>query len=335
MSAFADLLTRWCPAPTGPTLLLNIDEPDVTGALDLGKEAPALQCHFRRELHLAFEQAELTTPWFFPDVPETPFQQVYWGWPKAREEAVMLLRWLATVMAADGQLWLIGPNKGGIKSAPKLLAQLGWTVSKAGSARHCVLLKAMPPTDPTPFELEAHWRTVPLPEGGAWLWSLPGVFSHGRIDKGSQQLLPWLRDLPSPVLDFGCGAGLLSLALATNQSNTTFTGIDHHWLAILSAQRTAHANNLDFCAQWADGLSTVAGQYATLITNPPFHTGLAVNYEITRAMIADSQRLLKPGGQLLAVVNDHLPYAEWLKQGFSDAICLQHERGFKIWQATH
>ena len=333
MSAFADLLTRWGPKPSGPTLLLNTDDPDVAGALACSRQAQAFQCHFRHESHQAYEREGETVPCFFPEIPTTPYQHVFWGWPKAKEEAGMLLHWLSCVMASDGQLWLLGPNKGGIKSAPKMLTQQGWRVSKVGSARHCVLLKATPPSTVEPFALEAYWRKVPLPGSDAVLWSLPGVFSHGRIDKGSQQLLPWLRDLPSPVLDFGCGAGLLSLALAQNQASTAFTGIDHHWLAILSARQTAKTNGLDFSAHWTDGLTDVTGQYAGLITNPPFHTGLSINYEITRSMIAGSERLLTPGAQWLAVVNDHLPYAEWLKQSFADITCLQHERGFKIWRA--
>ncbi len=51
---------------------------------------------------------------------------------------------------------------------------------------------------------------VPLAEGPLEVVSLPGVFSHGRLDRGTELLLEHLDKLPSGhLLDFGCGAGVL------------------------------------------------------------------------------------------------------------------------------
>jgi 16S rRNA (guanine1207-N2)-methyltransferase len=54
---------------------------------------------------------------------------------------------------------------------------------------------------------------VPLAEGPLKV-SLPGVFSHGRLDRGTELLLEHLDKLPSGhLLDFGCGAGVLGAAV--------------------------------------------------------------------------------------------------------------------------
>ena len=56
---------------------------------------------------------------------------------------------------------------------------------------------------------------VPLADGPLKVVSLPGVFSHGRLDRGTALLLEHLDKLPSGhLLDFGCGAGVLGAALA-------------------------------------------------------------------------------------------------------------------------
>lgn len=269
----------------------------------------------------------------FPEAELSAVSRVIWSWPKAKAEADMLLAWLAAGLSADAELWLLGPNKSGIKSAPRFLEQRGWTVRKVGSARHCLLLRASPPAQPAPFDLNRYWARVEVPEAAdRELWSLPGVFSHSRIDKGSRCLLPFLRDLPGPALDFGSGAGLLALTAAAHQPTLAMTGVDHDWLAVLSSRRTAEQSGMTLEVHWMDGLTALQGQWAALVTNPPFHTGLATDYEITRRMLADSRRLLQPGGLWLGVVNDHLPYQDWLNEHLQQVTCLHHGGGFRVWQ---
>lgn len=328
MSAFADLLARWGTAAPAGSLLLNTDDTDILTAL--GNDQGLSHCHFRRESDLQHSALGLV-PCHFPEGPETPVPAVYWVWPKARQEAVMMLDWLASQIEPGGQLWLMGHNKGGIRSAPKTLTAQGWRVQKVGSARHCLLLRATPPASPSPFNLDTYWQSCPVPDAGT-LWSLPGVFSHGRIDRGSQHLLPFLaRDMDSPVLDFGCGAGLLSLAASQHHPAHRFVGIDNHHLAILSARRTADENQLTLETHWSDGLPQRSTPCGSLITNPPFHAGLETRYDITHQLLRDGHRVLKPGARWLGVVNDHLPYGDWLKQYLRQVECLYQGDGFRVW----
>ena len=331
MSDFSDVIERWAQPGRGPLCLLNIDDTDTAVWASQRSSGASLHCHFRFESHQEVNRLGLQAL-SFPEQPEQAFSEVYWAWPKARAEADMLLDWLPHIMAPDGQLWLIGHNRSGIRSAPKTLAAKGWTVRKMGSARHCVLLRATPPVPAELFSLAPYWANTTLP-GGGQVWSLPGVFAHGRLDKGSLQLLPWLRDLPSPLLDFGCGAGLLALQAAHDNTGLAITGVDNHWLAILSSQRTAEENGLDFTPYWSDGIGDLTGRFASLVTNPPFHAGQATNYDITHELLQSCSRVLQPGAPFLAVVNDHLPYADWLKQYLKEPQCVAHANGFRVWSA--
>ncbi|MEX1057280.1 MAG: methyltransferase [Natronospirillum sp.] len=335
MSDFSDVMQRWAQPSVGAHCLLNTDDDDLTvWALAQSNERSVWQCHFRFESHQSCAQQGLSTL-TFPALPEERFSAVYWTWPKARAEANMLLDWLPHLLTPTGQVWLIGHNRSGIRSAPKALQALGWTVRKMGSARHCILLCATPPDRCAPFNLDAYWQTATVPDVDGQIWSLPGVFAHGRIDKGSLHLLPWLKDLPSPLVDFGCGAGLLSLVAHHRNSGVNITGVDNNWLAILSSQQTAQRNNLNLTTVWADGLTRLAGRFAGLITNPPFHAGLNTNYDTTHDLLRDSRRLMQPNGLFLAVVNDHLPYAAWLEQYLKTPHCVSHAYGFSVWLARY
>jgi 16S rRNA (guanine1207-N2)-methyltransferase len=68
---------------------------------------------------------------------------------------------------------------------------------------------------------------LPLAEGPLKVISLPGVFSHGRLDRGSALLLEHLDKLPSGhLLDFGCGAGVLGAAVKRRYPHNQVTLLD-------------------------------------------------------------------------------------------------------------
>nr|WP_269452185.1 methyltransferase [Tessaracoccus coleopterorum] len=49
-----------------------------------------------------------------------------------------------------------------------------------------------------------------------------------------------------------------------------------------------------------------------IVTNPPFHQGVAKDSSDTIAMFDEATRVLRPGGQLWCVFNSHLPYRKEL-----------------------
>ncbi|MFC3853707.1 methyltransferase [Salinispirillum marinum] len=333
MSPYSEVLLRWFqPHTAAQCLLLNLPDSAVAEAC-MQRHHKVQHAHFARAQHLA--HAALNLPELMFPQTTSALTDVYWVWPKAKDEALMLLAWLAPQLADDGQLWIVGHNKGGIKSAPKLLTEQGWQVQKVGSAKHCALLRVRKATTTAveDFDVSRFWKTTSIPDTALSLWTLPGVFCHGKIDQGSRIFLPHLADLSGPVLDFGCGGGLLAAVAQTHKPALEVVATDHHWLAVLSAQRTASENGLIYKVVWSDVLDEVEGRFRTLITNPPFHTGIATDYDITHQLIAGSKDVLLPRARWLAVVNAHLPYEPWLKQHLNNPKRIEHKNGFDVWEA--
>ena len=68
--------------------------------------------------------------------------------------------------------------------------------------------------------------------------------------------------------------------------------------------------------------------------NPPFHTGKETTSSLGQAFIDKAAKILKPGGDLYLVANNHLPYEFQLKHLFSSFELVKQENGFKVIHAT-
>ena len=67
----------------------------------------------------------------------------------------------------------------------------------------------------------------------------------------------------------------------------------------------------------SDVLSAVAGERYTLIaTNPPFHTGRSVDFQVAQAFIQQSWNALEVGGRLLLVANRFIRYERLIEDKF-------------------
>ncbi|TVP87278.1 MAG: methyltransferase domain-containing protein, partial [Pseudomonadaceae bacterium] len=192
--------------------------------------------------------------------------------PKAIERADYALAQMAPLLDAGVPLYLVGEKNGGVKRAEKLLQPYANAVRKLDSARHCQFWQADMDGLAAPFAL-ADWvqhYSIDLADQSMELISLPGVFSHGRLDEGSALLLEEPATLPAgKVLDFGCGSGVLSIALARRNPQCQFELVDVDALAIHCAQQSLILNEVAAEVTPSDGLSDVHGRYAAVISNPP------------------------------------------------------------------
>ncbi|MCH8544508.1 MAG: class I SAM-dependent methyltransferase [Alcanivorax sp.] len=257
--------------------------------------------------------------------------------PKARERLDMLLATLAGGLSAPMECWLVGPGKGGIRGALKQFARFigaeaeGAEPEPMDSARHCKLYRGqLQPAAPTPLtDFVRRW-----PLGDLTLCSLPGVFSHGRLDDGTDLLLEELKErLPAgPVLDIGCGAGVLTASLAAR--GLTVTAVDVSATAVAATRMTLAENGLQAEVHHSNLYQAVPGRFRTLCTNPPFHEGLTHTTDISRRLIGEAPRHLLPGGQLLLVANQGLPYGDWLREHFTQVAVVRENRRFKVWRAS-
>ncbi|MFK0571704.1 methyltransferase [Endozoicomonas sp.] len=251
--------------------------------------------------------------------------------------------WLQMVLSflPDGvPVWLVGENDEGIKSWKKRLKNSFASVQSVDNARHCVLLEASEPLKKTEgFTLEQWFKAFAVsgPELSMEITSLPGVFSHGRLDRGTQVLLETLNSIPSgKVLDFGCGAGVISAYINAMPGDHDFTLVDCDALALTSSERTMEQLEVkSFTVLPIDGLSEVSGQFDLIISNPPFHQGVKTHYEVTEQFLVQSRQMLRPGGELRIVANRFLRYPPIIQQAFGHCETLLNKEGFSVYRALN
>lgn len=257
--------------------------------------------------------------------------------PKAIERAEFALAQMAPLLRAGCPLYLVGEKKGGITRAEKLLAAHGVAIEKLDSARHCQLWRCVVQGEAAPFRLEDWQRSISLtfPDQTVELVSLPGVFSHGRLDEGSQLLLEEMASLPAgKVLDFGCGAGVLATVLARRNPDSRFELVDIDAMALYCAEQTLQANGVEAQVYPSDGLSDVHGRFAAVVSNPPFHTGIRHDTSIAEEFFNEVTRNLLPGGELRIVANGFLKYPPLIEEHIGPCRVLRENNRFKVYSAV-
>lgn len=264
--------------------------------------------------------------------------------PKAKQHLDMLIQHMHGLLAMGGQLLVVGENKAGIKSVSKLLEKVGAVVNKIDSAKHCGLICVTKDIEPTlPFDIQKFGVIRQYDINGIELkvFSLPGVFGHKQFDPGTQLLLQQyapksdrLLNLKGQILDFACGTGIIGTYILKANAKTKLTMSDVSALATYCTKQTLKLNDVEAKVIDSDGMNEVEGTFDAVLSNPPFHTGIHTNYDITQSFISDAHKQTRPRGSLCIVANRFLPYAEVLsKQYFKSRTLLQTNK-FSIYDAA-
>jgi len=330
MDPRSEVLLRQADLFQGQLLLAGLPADDLLGKLP---QAQGWCWHAGDQAALAARFAGRTA--FGVTAPEQAFDAAVLFLPKSRDLANYLLNALASRLAGK-PLFLVGEKRGGIEGAAKQLHAFG-KPRKLDSARHCQLWQVTVQTPPAAVELEslAQRYELPLAEGPLTIVSLPGVFSHGRLDRGSALLLDHLDGLPGGhVLDFGCGAGVLGASIKRRYPQTQVTLLDVDAFAAASSRLTLQANGLQGDVITGDGIDAAPGYLDAIISNPPFHTGVHTDYSASETMLRKSAEHLKKGGELRLVANSFLRYQPLIEAQFGTCNTRAEGQGFKIYQAT-
>lgn len=255
---------------------------------------------------------------------------------KEKSLTAMNLNQASAAIKPNGQCLLVGENGAGIKSSGKLLGEHFARWEKIDSARHCTVFGAHDPVTTT-FEL-ADWVTqhsVSTSRAKLAVSSLPGVFSHGRLDDGTALLLANLPDdLSGHGLDFGCGCGVIGATLLRAGLARAMDCVDVSALALAATQATAEQLGVSLRAIAGDALDATAKGYDFIISNPPFHRGVSTHYAATERFLRDAAKHLRSQGRLLIVANAFLRYEPILRENFNSVAVLASNKRFKVYQAA-
>ena len=141
-----------------------------------------------------------------------------------------------------------------------------------------------------------------------------GVFSHGRLDSGTEVLLGAAGPLPESgdLLDLGCGAGPLALTMARRRPGSTVWAVDINERAVeRCAANAARLGLSNVRAVVPDGVPDEV-RFAAIWSNPPIRIGKPALHELLTRWLGR----LAPEGVAHLVVHKHLgsdSLARWLE----------------------
>lgn len=251
-------------------------------------------------------------------------------WSKVKEESWQYLSYFSQ---KNQSVFLVGTNKSGIRQAYKKLQEFGLDVYKINSANHSQLLKIesftkkIPPVKHKKFNFDA-----------LQIFTQVGVFSSGRLDKGSEFLLAYLSKNPlalkAKVLDLGSGSGVLGAwLLAKNQAEFVLAA-DSNLAAVKSTTLTFTQNSLNGKAIASDLFSEIIDKdFDLIITNPPFHKNFATTSLFVEEFFKEAKNRLALGGEILMVANIFLPYAKYFAANFKNWRQVDANGSYKIFWA--
>jgi len=286
--------------------------------------------------------ANLITDIDLPQYGTQSYDAVFIQIPKGRK---LTRRWLLQAyqgLIPGGYLYISGSNKAGIQSSIKDGMELfgnGRILAYKKGNRISQFVKQPEASSPP------NWALAPGIKPGTWfefsitisdhcyqIRSLPGVFSFDRQDAGTQMLLSASKVKPgSKVLDVGCGYGLIGL-FASIQGAGWVDLVDYDLLAISSCKETLSINRIMNTTVLAGDLlgSVGSNKYDLILSNPPFHAGQAVDFQITEAMIRQSYQALNSDGQITIVANRFIPYDRLINEIFGNVSCLIESGRFHV-----
>jgi len=323
--------------PAGPLLLMNPPRDLLAGQLRRGDRPVRCWTQDRgdfRWLQAAGQQVEFSA---VPQLQPTTAAAILFL-PREKERLQMLAHAVASAAEAGLCLWVVGENRGGIRSAGRHLKGYFESVRVLDKARHCALLDATRPGPASTFTLDEYRSDWAVEYAGHTirLCSLPGVFAHRRLDGGSRLLLEALAGLRprGRVLDFACGCGVLGLAIKSAEPDAQLTLLDSSALALEAARRSLAANALESRVLASDGLEELDGRFDWIVSNPPFHRGVSNDFEVAGSFFRRAGTFLAENGKMVVVFNRHLPYLAWLQDGFRQVERIADGNEFTIALAT-
>jgi 16S rRNA (guanine1207-N2)-methyltransferase len=246
--------------------------------------------------------------------------------PKGR---LLTRRWLVQAHQAltmGGSIYIVGSNRAGIQSMIKDTQELfgpGRILAYKKGSRLVHFIKRLrenplPDWVNSPGIAPHTWVefSIPYSDHTFAIRSLPGVFSYDRLDEGTEMLLGAV-NIPggAKVLDAGCGYGIIGLYAAVHGAVLVHM-VDNNLLAVEATRETLTVNSIKNAEVTAGDLLNMPfpDKYDLVLSNPPFHAGHAVDFQVAHALIENSNQALNPGGRLVIVANRFIRYDRLIQE---------------------
>ncbi len=260
------------------------------------------------------------------------------NFPKSKDELAFTLAMIAPHLLTEAKIILVGEKKGGVQSTPKLTQHFLNTCQKVDAARHCLVFAGIANIESInkPFNIEDWFKNYQINVNSIELTiaSLPGVFSQKKLDVGTALLLDNLpKEMQDKVLDFGCGAGVISCFIGKKHTDTKLYLLDVNALALASAKKTLSLNSLIGEVFASNSLSEVNENYQHIVSNPPFHQGTKTNYEATECFLRGIKAHMSAKANITIVANSFLQYSSIMKQYIGATQTLTNQQGFSIYHS--
>ena len=266
-------------------------------------------------------------------IPEETFDLILFPITKSALYNLRTLSKLQQLLSTTGVIHFVGLNSSGIKGlASKLkkqgIAQQVVVNKRGGRVLSITSAQQVKAELYLPKETSYQFRNKEIVVS-----TIPGLFSYGKSDKGTQLLLDnFPKCSGKKMLDVGCGSGVLSLA-AIEAGALLVDALD------LSATAVAFAQNN--CAQQSaitvlgsDMAEGAEGFYDIIITNPPFHDGIKTDLSTGERWLDSLLPHLHKGGSVWLVANSFISYGAMGRARFTTVERLEEKNGFVVYKMT-
>jgi 16S rRNA (guanine1207-N2)-methyltransferase len=178
------------------------------------------------------------------------------------------------------------------------------------------------PSSPAPARLEVCGLSMGVTTDS-------GVFSRGRLDKGTRVLL---EHVPEPeqggdLLDLGCGWGPISLWLATIRRRSTVWAVDVNERALSLVRRNAEAAGLANVRACRPDEVPDDVVFAGMWSNPPIRSGKAALHSLLAGWLP---RVAGPSYLVVAKNLGSDSLARWLGEEGYTVSRLSSNAGFRV-----
>ncbi len=262
--------------------------------------------------------------------------------PREKEVARQCVRDAAALLRSGGHCYLAGATRSGVRSAIRYLEELlgeAHVLAYRGGNRVALATKG---EEVQVGEAESseyyHFRELiaQVREKQYMCMTKPGLFSWDRVDEGTRRLVENMEIGPRErVLDLGCGYGLAGLVAADMAPQGEVILVDADCVAVKAARRTLERNEVGHAQVLLSdcGAAVMDRSFDVVITNPPFHQGRGVSYEVACQFIHDAAALLRSEGRLYLVANRFIPYGREMEGLFREVGYVYRDSRFQVWKA--